>query len=305
MNDSENTSGYARYLEAKRTVDERALNLYVWQRFIDHLNAIENTRSLHILEIGAGTGSTFFNVLDNVTHPSIIYRVVDLEETHIGALRHKLKSWAQNRGGNVVEYADRVVVNLSGKSIDVRVNVDDVLRYLESKTESLRYDAIIGQAILDLFDIDYLLTLLEDVLRQGGLYYFSINFDGVTTFLPEYNGDIDRLVENIYHASMKEEKRDGSQSGRRVLMELMRRGADIIQAGSSDWVVCPSKEGGYVGDEEYFLMEILKFVKKELLASQEIERKVVENWFSHRKQQISNSGLVFIAHQLDVLASKE
>ena len=87
-------------------------------------------------------------------------------------------------------------------------------------------------------------------------------------------------------------------------MELMKRGAKIIQAGSSDWVVCPSQNGGYIGDEEFFLLEILSFVKKELLVSQEIERGVAEEWYSHRKQQISNGSLVFIAHQLDVLASK-
>ena len=304
MSDNGNTTGYARYLEAKRTVDERAVNHYVWRRFVEKLNTVERGTPLHILEIGAGTGSTFFKVLDNVSHPSIIYRVVDLEAAHIDALKYKLKRWAQYKGGDVIEHADRVIVNIPGQSIDVRVCVDDIVRYLQAGTDSLLYDAIIGQAVLDLFDIDNLLTLLTNVLGEGGLYYFTINFDGVTTFLPEYNEEIDVLVESIYHDSMKEEGRDGSRSGRTVLMELMRRGAKIVQAGSSDWIVCPNQDGGYMGDEELFLLEILKFVKNELLASQKIESSVVEDWYSYRRQQISNSSLVFIAHQLDVLASK-
>jgi len=304
MSDNGNISGYARYLEAKRTVDERAVNHYVWRRFIEKLNAIESDNPLHLLEIGAGTGSTFFKVLDSVSHTSIIYRVVDIEDAHINALKHKLKCWAEYKGGNVVEYSDRVIVNIAGKSIDVRVNVDDIVRYLQIGTDSLLYDAIIGQAVLDLFNIDNLLMLLTNVLREGGLYYFTINFDGVTTFLPSYKDDIDKLVESIYHDSMKEEGRDGSRSGQRVLMELMKRGANIVQAGSSDWVVYPSQSGGYIGDEEFFLLEILKFVEKELLASQKIDSGVAKEWHLHRKQQIIDGSLVFIAHQLDVLASK-
>ena len=304
MSEVKKTSGYTRYLEAKRTVDDRAVNHYVWQRLIDKLNAIEDGSPLHIMEIGAGTGSTLFKVLDNVLHPNIIYRVVDLEDAHIDTLRYKLKCWAEYKGGNVNEYADRVIVNIPGKTIDICVHVDDIVRYLQSGTDALLYDAIIGQAVLDLFDIDSLLTLLANGLKDRGLYYFSINFDGVTTFLPEYNEGIDMLVESIYHASMKKGGRDGSRSGRQVLVDLMKHGAKIIQAGSSDWVVCPSPKGGYNADEEFFLLEILKFVKKEMLASQRIERRVAEEWYSHRKQQVNNSSLVFIAHQLDVLASK-
>ena len=304
MSHKESASGYARYLEAKRTVDERAINQHVWRRFIEQLNATKNDHTLRILEIGAGTGSTFLKVLDNLSHQDIIYRVVDLEGEHIDALFYKLKRWAEYEGGDIKEDAEGVVVNMPGRSIEVRASVCDIVHFLQSRTVSHLYDVVIGQAILDLFDIRNLLSLLSKALRDGGLYYFSINFDGVTAFLPEYNNEVDSLVEKIYHDSMKGERRDGSQSGRRVLVELMRLGAKIIQAGSSDWIVHPSENGGYIEDEEYFLIEILNFVKKELDASLDIESHAAEQWFTHRKKQVENGGLVFIAHQLDVLASK-
>ena len=46
-----------RYLAAKRSVDNRALNWQVWQRLVAALPRATTEQPLHILEVGAGIGS--------------------------------------------------------------------------------------------------------------------------------------------------------------------------------------------------------------------------------------------------------
>ena len=46
---------YARYLAAKKTVDDRALNRYIWQRLHQEISARPNL--LRIVELGAGIGT--------------------------------------------------------------------------------------------------------------------------------------------------------------------------------------------------------------------------------------------------------
>ena len=55
-------SGFAlkrlmRYLAAKWSVDDRALNWQVWQRLVAALPRATTEQPLHILEVGAGIGS--------------------------------------------------------------------------------------------------------------------------------------------------------------------------------------------------------------------------------------------------------
>src|SRR5262245_59912277 len=51
------TYSLLRYLAAKKSVDDRALNWRVWQRLVEALPRVTTEQPLHILEVGAGIGS--------------------------------------------------------------------------------------------------------------------------------------------------------------------------------------------------------------------------------------------------------
>jgi hypothetical protein len=91
-----------------------------------------------------------------------------------------------------------------------------------------------------------------------------------------------------------------SKSGRHLFGHLQSVGAEILAAGSSDWVVYPTN-GKYTDDESYFLNFILHFFEQSLTGHVELNADVFDNWLSERRSQIDRSELICIAHQMDFL----
>ena len=80
--------------------------------------------------------------------------------------------------------------------------------------------------------------------------------------------DLDALIEALYHRSMDSRRcrgrpSGGSRTGRRLFGRLKETGAELIAAGSSDWVVFPGPDG-YTGDEAYFLHFIIDTISQAL-----------------------------------------
>jgi len=55
---------FIRYLSAKSTVDDRALNRYVWHTLAENLPGVSPGVVLRILEIGCGIGTMLTRMLD-------------------------------------------------------------------------------------------------------------------------------------------------------------------------------------------------------------------------------------------------
>jgi hypothetical protein len=91
----------------------------------------------------------------------------------------------------------------------------------------------------------------------------------------------------------------GSQAGRKLLGEIPAAGGEILAAGSSDWIVHPTR-GSYPDDEVYFLHHILHFFESSLAGRPELDRERFAAWLTRRRAQIDAAELIFIAHQIDV-----
>ena len=92
-----------------------------------------------------------------------------------------------------------------------------------------------------------------------------------------------------------------SRTGRRLFSGLRRIGAQVLDAGPSDWVVYPGVDG-YSGDDDIFLHAIIDTVQGALQSSEGVSRGTLDEWSRVRHAQIEARELVYIAHQLDVLA---
>ena len=150
------------------------------------------------------------------------------------------------------------------------------------------------------------MPLIGASLRPGGLSYLCINFDGGTIFDPIIDAELDARIEALYHRTMDERVADGmssgdSRTGRKLFSGLRRISAQVLDAGPSDWVVYPSVDG-YSGDDDIFLHAIIDTVQGALESSQELDAQSLVDWASVRHSQVESRELVYIAHQLDVLA---
>lgn len=300
------TYTYPRYLRAKKTVDARALNHSVWTEFLNALTE-DSSSEIRILEVGGGVGATVQRIIKAVEGRSVdhlCYTFVDVNPENAKTARSLLRRWAEERGYAV---SGRKTQVWTGGCVEISIQfVTADLFAFAGTYGGDAFDAIIAQAVLDLFSIPRVLQRLRPLLCASGLWYLPLHFDGVTAFDPPVDPALDAQIERLYHESMRQETRegtgrDGASCGRRLLTHLRTDGAILLEAGASDWVVF-ARESGYPHDEAYFLHHILHFVETELAGHPDLNLHAFTDWLDERRRQIENDDLIYVAHQLDVLA---
>jgi SAM-dependent methyltransferase len=272
---------FIRYLSAKKTVDDRSLNAYVWETLRRQLPA----GPLSILEIGSGTGTMIDRLATRgLPGPGGRYTAIDADPTSTAEAKRRLS-------------AQPFPFDLAIETVDIH---DFIRREQGQKT----WDLLVAHAVLDLLDISRTLPGLLALLRTGGFFYFTLNFDGVTILEPPLAESFDQQIVALYHQSMDRRTIDGRQAGhsctgRRLLSEIPMAGGVVLAAGSSDWVVWPGR-GGYPADEAYFLHHILHFFETSLASLANLEQARFLDWLARRRAQIEAAELIYIAHQIDL-----
>jgi SAM-dependent methyltransferase len=290
------TNDFPRYLAAKKSVDDRALNQGVWDALAAFL---DNPWDLEILEIGGGIGTMLERLLERDTLQHVHYTLLDEQPENIAIARQRLPQWAESRGFVTHWEEESLVLWRMGLQTRVDFLAEDLFDFLARRAPQPQYDLLIAHAFLDLVDIPATLPRLFETLNPGGHFYFTINFDGETIFEPAHPDDAGIMT--AYHRTMDERVTNGnpsgdSRAGRHLFNHLRAAGGEILAAGSSDWVVF-APEGAYPADEAYFLHFIVDTVHGAL--DGEISPDRIEAWASARHAQIERATLVYIAHQLD------
>jgi SAM-dependent methyltransferase len=288
------TFDYARYLAAKTTVDDRALNRHV----LAELRRLMPGSAPRVLEVGAGLGTMVARLLDWGVVGAGEYILLDADRQLLDCSRRWLCDWAAARGLR----SDLLPDGLRAGDIRVRLVHAELGSYLEAARGALA-DVLIANAVLDLVDVPAVLPGLLRLLVPGGVYWFTINYDGESIFVPGHPHD-DKIM-RAYHRDMDERFRYGrpageSRTGRRLFHYLRAAGAPPLAAGSSDWVVSAGPDGNYPGDEAYFLRSILNTIQNALRTRQDqVEPAELTDWLAERGRQLAAGELVYIAHQLD------
>ncbi len=288
------TFDYARYLAAKTTVDDRALNRHV----LAELRRLMPAGAPRVLEVGAGLGTMVARLLDWGVAGAGEYILLDADRQLLDRSRRWLSDWAAARGLR----SDLLPDGLQLGDLRVRLVHDELGGYLEGAHGAMA-DVLIANAVLDLVDVPAVLPGLLRLLVPGGGYWFTINYDGETIFEPGH--PLDDQVMRAYHRDMDERVRYGrpagdSRTGRRLFHHLRAAGAPALAAGSSDWVVGAGPDGSYAGDEAYFVGSILSTIQDALGGREDrVGSADLDGWLAVRRRQLAAGELVYIAHQLD------
>ncbi len=291
---------FPKYLISKRTVDDRALNAHVFGRL---RLALPDRRPLKIIEAGAGIGSMLARLLEWGLLDLADYTAVDALPENVAYAGEWLPLQARQLGLQVENGPGWLRAYGPGRDVRLHLVARDVFDYISSQPE--RADLLIAHAFLDLLPLPASLSLLFSLLEPGGLAWLTLNFDGATIFEPAIDPAFDAQVEAFYHRSMDERVVNGqpsgdSRTGRHLFTHLRRAGAEILEAGASDWVVFP-RQGGYPAGEAYFLHHILYFFESSLRDHPELDQQRFAAWLTARHAQVERAELVYIAHQIDFL----
>src|SRR6202043_3662605 len=284
------TVDYARYLAAKTTVDDQALNRHV----LAELRRLMPAGAPRVLEVGAGLGTMVARLMDWDVVGAGEYTLLDADRQLLDDSRRWLGDWAAARGlrSDTLQVGD----------LRVRLEHAELGSYLET-AHGAPADVLIANAVLDLVDVPAILPGLLRLLVPGGVYWFTINYDGESIFAPGHPHD-DQVMQ-AYHRDMDERIRYGrpagdSRTGRRLFHYLRAAGAPALAAGSSDWVVSAGPDGNYPGDEAYFLRSTLSTIQNALRSRQNrVESADLADWLAVRGRQLVAGELVYIAHQPD------
>jgi SAM-dependent methyltransferase len=285
---------FARYLAAKTTVDDRALNRHV----LAELCRLMPAGAPQVLEVGAGLGTMVARLMDWGVVAAGEYILLDADRRLLECSRRWLCDWATARGLRSELLPDGLQVG----DLRVRLVHAELGSYLGT-AHGAPADVLIANAVLDLVDVPAALPGLLRLLSPGGAYWFTINYDGESIFAPGHPRD--NQIMHAYHRDMDERTRDGrpageSRTGRRLFHYLRAAGAPALAAGSSDWVVTAGPDGNYPGDEAYFLRSILNTIQNALRNRHDrVEPADLANWLAERGRQLAAGELVYIAHQLD------
>lgn len=297
---------FQRYLAAKKTVDDQALNSHVWNKFKSELEGLQNQRPVNILEVGAGIGTMLERLLERDALRKARYKAMDAVQENMAALPSRLGTWARQNSWGWKSLQSGWQLGKAQNSVQLELECADVTEFSRRPAEAGAWEVLVAAAFLDLFDVRSILDLLGGLISPGGLALFSINFDGLTEFEPVPDPAIEERILDAYHRSMDERLMDGlpsgdSRAGRHLFTLLPQAGFTILEAGSSDWVVYP-RAGGYRADEAYFLHHILHFFEESLAHRPEVSPDELASWTTLRHAQVERGELVYIAHQLDFLA---
>jgi SAM-dependent methyltransferase len=286
------TYAYTRFLAAKKSVDDRALNRSV----LDEFRRLVPPGEPRILEIGAGLGTMVARLLDWQVVTAGEYTLLDVDRRLLSDSRAWLCDWAGARGVPTRAMPDGVQLG----DLRVRLLEAELGDHLEAGSGE-RADLLIANAVLDLVDVPAVLPGLLRLLVPGGGYWFTVNFDGESIFQPDHPDD--DAVLGAYHRTMDSRVRYGrpageSRTGRHLFGALRAAGAPPLAAGSSDWVVLAGPDGRYPDDEEHFVGAILQTIEDALDGPDAPAG--LAGWLADRRRQLAGGELVYLAHQLDV-----
>ena len=284
---------FTRYLAAKQTVDDRALNRRVWEAMCAALPPQTSSAPLRVIEAGAGTGAMIERLIAQGVLRHAHYTAIDADQRNICELQRQIPAW-------------------QGRAPDVTVDSEsaDIFEWIRREPARCACDVLMAHAMLDLLNLAHAVPQLLSLVKPGGLCYFTLNFDGATIFEPAIDPMLDAAIEQLYHQTMDErlvggEPSGDSRSGRHLFQLLQQHRVDLLAAGSSDWVVFADRDG-YRNDEAYFLHFIVDTVRAALERHPQLAlcRAEFLAWIERRHAQIDRGELIYIAHQLDFVGQR-
>jgi len=296
---------YVEYLAAKKAIDDRALNARVWSSLQE---AMAGYNRPQVLEAGCGIGTMLERLIDRTVLSAADYRGLDLSAENLHAAPPRLARWGEATGRAVHAESGTLSITGPGVSVTARFSQADAVDLPARVELGQDWDLLVAHALLDLVDVPRALAAMLPLLRPGGLFYFSLVFDGLTILEPEFDRSLDEQIMALYHGTMDRRMRRGfpsgdSRAGRHLFRELREAGAELLEAGSSDWVVFP-RSGAYSAEQEVFLRWILNFIEHSLTGHAELDPGGLAHWLEQRRAQLARAELVYLAHQLDFLGRR-
>ena len=307
---------YVRYLEAKRTVDGRALDIHCLQKFRQALQSIPSSSTIRIVELGAGTGTMLRRLIrdfDKFFVNPVEFTLIDIKADALAIARRlllncdaQLDSAGMSDNSISIHHSgvDGTIPDIELPGLLVRFKRADVFEFLRSRIA--KFDAVIAASFLDLVSLDDILPIIKNCIDPSSLVraiYCPLTFNGVTIFSSVPN---DSPILRAFHSSMGRGTAGGvdicrAYTGNYLRAALKMINGQAIAMADSNWNVVP-KNGMYQNDEMYFVQCILQFVastSKDELSRFGVTANDVDEFMKDSLNSLRQKTLSYSAHNVD------
>jgi ubiquinone/menaquinone biosynthesis C-methylase UbiE len=275
------TFDYVKYLDVKKSIDDKSLNKLVWDSFANWMiSENEQNQTLKVLEIGAGIGTMIERLLDASLLKHCHYVALEPELSFQDAAKFRLMTWANTQGVSF-EISPEGLWLLHSKQLNVTIEwVKAEADKIDQLFDNKNFNLILSHAVIDLLPVPEIMPIILKKLTQKGGFYFSVNFSGETKFFPNDQSDDD--IANNYHKDM-DARFPGldwqpSLTGEELPKWLQNHGCKNVIDGESDWNLGSA--------DELFIKNILDTIKKALK-----DTPGLEEWLTKRYEQLAQKQL--------------
>jgi SAM-dependent MidA family methyltransferase len=144
---------FTRYLAAKKSVDNRAINRHVQQVLLESLPQTSADQPLRVLEMGAGIGTMIERMLEWDLFSFVDYTAIDTQTENIRHAQRRLLTWATQNGYQAAERTDGLTIGGEGIEVNIKLIDVDLFDFITDQQYFGNFDLLVAHAFLDLVDI--------------------------------------------------------------------------------------------------------------------------------------------------------
>nr|MBN1229202.1 hypothetical protein [Anaerolineae bacterium] len=300
---------FIRYLEAKQVVEDRAINQHVWQSLRKALFSSHAIGQVRLLYIGAGIGSMVRRILAWGLIPGeAVITMVDPRADIIVEAQKCLPKWAQSHGYNVQQANGEFAFSRGHQQIMVRMEALDLSDFIMREQEKHKWDLLLSHALPETGDHLPGIPLLASLVEPGGLFYFTLNGEGIIKLSAIDGQEPDTGIEAQYTGKWCRKPDPADEGANRLpvcsaYQLLAKAGVKFLDVGGSSRVIFPGPYG-YTVDEAYALHYLIHQIGLEVKDLPGMDAQILEGWSARRHTQIEEGKLVYISHHIDFLGQQ-
>jgi SAM-dependent methyltransferase len=299
---------FQNYLESKVSIDNRSFNPDVAGEF---KRLIEKEESPVLLDLGTGTGLMLRHLLNLNFRGNIDLYGIDSDQNSIELARRRIHDKLKKEGYKLRASDSSIIASHNNTQLRITLISGNFFNTnMISSLKKVGFHAVTANGFMDIVPLLETVHTVRELLVENGLFYTTINYDGLTELLPDYGElDFENFLLQNYNESMDRrryngKKTGGSRTGSRLISVLLNSNFSLLSFGSSDWQIFPRSKQ-YGKGEKYFLKCILHFIKDQLQTDPTVDVDKLETWYRDRMSHVDMKRLYLLTHQTDILAKKE
>lgn len=260
------------------------------------LQYFEQLSHLRLVDVGAGTGSNCFYLLQKFSQHQHWY-LIDHNPVLLQAAKAQFLQRIATHNFQLIQEKENY---LSWKEVDKQITVEfkkGILQHINKLIPIENIDLICANAVFDLFTLTEFEEFAQAIFKHNIPFYTTINYAQMSF---SQNTNEDSLFVDYYEKHMQRQMPQGKPMGKTVIKNLQQLFSEKgykVTLGKSNWQLTPNSD--------LMFQYLLGFMKSSIPEMLPIAKQVIfTKWLALKKEQVKRKTLSGSVEHFDLLAIK-